>query len=108
MVIAVLMALTVSGAAHAAHEAVEDLVHVATEGHSAHGNDHPEGRRASGTEHDCAGFVHHCQCCTTAVAACTTTALSVDPAPVRELGAPTTDAVDAAGVHDRIDRPPQH
>lgn len=107
LAVAVVMALMVSGLARAAHEMVEEVVHVATQGHSAHGEVHPEGGVAPGTEHDCVGFVHHCGCCSSLVAACSQGSLVVDQARPRGLAMPRDETCTALGTHDRVDRPPR-
>ncbi len=101
------MVLNLAGLAHAFEEVVEDIVHVTTQGHSAHAQEHPEGQPGTDdTEHDCYGAVHHCGCCSSVPASLALPLGLRAAALVGGDAMPDEERVDAAGVRRRVDRPP--
>jgi hypothetical protein len=107
VLLALLMAMSLSGLSHAAEEVAESAVHLADTGHSAHAELHPEGEATQDTEHFCFGAVHHCGCCSTAVAAPIGSSQILVGAARKLRGPPTADDYIADGVPRRIDRPPR-
>ncbi len=107
VLVAWLVALSLSGLVEVGEEVVENAVHVAETGHGAHASEHAEGDACPEAEHFCFGSLHNCSCCPTALAtpACGTRF----PSPAfqwLDVQASVADVMSVA-VHDRIDRPPR-
>ncbi len=107
-VVVLFVALSLSGMARAAEEAVESAVHVAETGHGAHATTHPEGGSHADPEHFCFGAVHQCACCPSGVAVVQPNSVAASSGDRPEAVALTWrggQAVD--GIRKRIDRPPR-
>lgn len=109
--VALLMAMSLSGLSHAAEEAVESAVHVADTGHDAHAEHRPEDQRDSCPDpcpdQCCPSTVHNCGCCPTAVAATDGSSLFAARAAEPVGRAAVDDVVVLDGIRKRIDRPPR-
>lgn len=110
--IALFMALSMSGIAHAAEELAQDAEHLEHVVHeavvaNAHSScEHAEDELTHGVEHFCFGAVHNCACCPSAVAN-TTPAITVRGALLLSLALqPRTHGVSLEGIHSRVERPP--
>lgn len=107
ILVALVMAFSLSGLLHGAEEVIESAVHVADTGHGAHAGDHPEGEADPGQEHFCFGAVHTCGCCQTAVAAQIGALVLSFHATERLDPRLAYDDATLDGILWRIDRPPR-
>jgi hypothetical protein len=88
-----------------AQEAIEDVVHLIADGHTAHDSGH-EGEQP---EHCCTGLFHFCACHAQSVATPLMAALRVAAVPASERLAPPDDAGKRlTGFHTLPFRPPTH
>lgn len=87
-------------------ELVENVVHLASDGHTAHAVDDAE-HAPAGDEHGCTGMMHCCTCCGVPPVALSDAKLAL-AASVRGLGSVLPPSVGGAatGHGTRLDRPP--
>lgn len=107
LLLAILLAMSISGLSHAAEEGVEMVLHSPDTGPHVHADHCGDDGVAVTPEDFCFGGAHHCGCCPTAFAA---------PLPSTSLPCPASDRLredilneDAPldGMRARIDRPPR-
>jgi len=89
-----------------AGEAIENAVHLAGFGHTAHASGTTDKHQPSGTEHGCAGTFHLCSCCMQ-VSGVLSTAARLGGGPNRALTPIAATPVPLDVARERTERPPR-
>jgi len=89
-----------------AGEALENVVHVVAQGHTAHAGGTSDGHQPPGREHGCSGAFHLCHCCPSASAVLSLVG-NLQQVQTARIAAPSPFAEPVSFTLSTIERPPR-